>query len=30
VTSAVQTQLNGKQASLGFTPENFANKAIAG
>jgi hypothetical protein len=26
VTSAIQTQLNGKQASLGFTPENVANK----
>ena len=26
-TSSVQTQLNGKQASLGFTPENVANKA---
>lgn len=27
VTSAIQTQLNGKQASLGFTPENVANKS---
>lgn len=26
VTSDVQTQINGKQASLGFTPENVANK----
>lgn len=26
VTSAIQTQLNGKQATLGFTPENVANK----
>lgn len=26
VTSAIQTQLNAKQASLGFTPENVANK----
>ena len=25
-TSSIQTQLNGKQASLGFTPENTANK----
>lgn len=25
-TSSIQTQLNGKQASLGFTPENVANK----
>lgn len=25
-TSSIQTQLNGKQASLGFTPENIANK----
>jgi hypothetical protein len=29
VTSSVQTQLNGKQASLGFTPENTANKGAA-
>ena len=29
VTSAIQTQLNGKQASLGFTPENVANKDVA-
>jgi len=27
VTSAIQTQLNGKQASLGFTPEDVANKS---
>ena len=27
VTSAIQTQLNAKQASLGFTAENVANKA---
>lgn len=26
VTSAIQTQINSKQASLGFTPENSANK----
>jgi hypothetical protein len=26
VTSAIQTQLDGKQASLGYTPENVANK----
>jgi len=26
VTSAIQTQLNGKQASLGYTAENVANK----
>lgn len=26
VTSAIQTQLNGKQASLGYTAENTANK----
>lgn len=26
VTSSIQTQLNGKQASLGYTPENVANK----
>lgn len=25
-TSSIQTQLNGKQAALGFTPENVANK----
>jgi hypothetical protein len=25
-TSSIQTQLNGKQASLGFTPENVSNK----
>jgi hypothetical protein len=25
-TSSIQTQLNSKQASLGFTPENMANK----
>ena len=30
VTSAIQTQLNGKQASLGYTPENTANKDAAG
>jgi hypothetical protein len=29
VTSAVQTQLNSKQATLGFTPENSANKGAA-
>ena len=29
VTSAIQTQLNGKQASLGFTAENVANKDAA-
>lgn len=29
VTSAIQTQLNGKQASLGFTPEDVANKSIS-
>jgi phage-related tail fiber protein len=29
VTSAVQTQLDGKQATLGFTPENSANKGAA-
>ena len=29
VTSSVQTQLNGKQATLGFTPENVANKGVA-
>lgn len=27
VASAIQTQLNAKQSSLGFTPENIANKA---
>jgi hypothetical protein len=27
VTSAIQTQINGKQASLGFTPEDVANKS---
>jgi len=27
VTSNIQTQLNGKQASLGFTPEDVANKS---
>lgn len=27
VTSAIQTQIDGKQASLGYTPENVANKA---
>jgi hypothetical protein len=27
VTSAIQTQLNGKQASLGFTAEDVANKS---
>lgn len=31
VTSAIQTQLDGKQASLGFTAENVANKnAVSG
>ena len=29
VTSAIQTQLNNKQASLGFTAENAANKGVA-
>jgi hypothetical protein len=29
VTSALQTQIDGKQASLGFTPENSANKDAA-
>lgn len=29
VTSAIQTQLNGKQASLGYTAENTANKNTA-
>jgi len=29
VTSNIQTQLNSKQASLGFTPENIVNKGIA-
>lgn len=29
VTSSIQAQLNGKQASLGFTPENIANKNAA-
>lgn len=29
VTSAIQTQINGKQASLGFTAENVANKSTA-
>lgn len=29
VTSSIQTQLNGKQAALGFTPENTANKGVA-
>lgn len=29
VTSSVQTQLNSKQATLGFTPENSANKGAA-
>lgn len=29
VTSAIQTQLDSKQASLGFTPENSANKGVA-
>lgn len=29
VTSNVQTQIDGKQASLGFTPENSANKDAA-
>lgn len=28
VTSSIQTQLNGKQASLGYTPEDVANKSI--
>lgn len=28
VTSAIQTQLNGKQASLGYTAENTANKSL--
>jgi hypothetical protein len=27
VTSAIQTQINGKQNSLGFTPEDVANKS---
>ena len=26
VTSSIQTQLNSKQASIGFTPENVTNK----
>lgn len=30
VTSGIQSQLSGKQASLGFTPENSANKGVAG
>lgn len=30
VTSAIQTQLNGKQASLGFTPLNAAGGAMSG
>ena len=29
VTSAIQTQLDGKQAALGFTPENVANKSTS-
>lgn len=29
VTSSIQTQLNGKQATLGFIPENIANKGVA-
>lgn len=29
VTSSIQTQLNGKQAALGFTPENAAKKGVA-
>lgn len=29
VTSAIQTQLNGKQASLGFTAQNAAQKGVA-
>lgn len=29
VTSSIQTQLNGKQATLGYTPENVANKGVA-
>jgi len=29
VTSAIQTQLNGKQASLGFTAEDVANKVTS-
>jgi hypothetical protein len=29
VTSAIQTQLDSKQASLGFTPEDVANKSIS-
>jgi hypothetical protein len=29
VTSAIQDQLNGKQASLGFTAENVANKSTS-
>ena len=29
VTSAIQTQLGGKQATLGFTPENVANKVTS-
>jgi hypothetical protein len=28
-TSSIQTQLNGKQASLGYTAENTANKGVA-
>lgn len=28
VTSAIQTQINAKQNSLGFTPENVANKSL--
>jgi len=30
VTSAIQTQLGNKQAALGFTPENVANKSTDG
>jgi hypothetical protein len=29
VTSGIQSQLNGKQASLGFTPEDVANKSTS-
>lgn len=29
VTSGIQGQIDGKQASLGFTPENVANKATS-
>lgn len=30
ISTATQTALDGKQGSLGFTPENLANKAVAG